>query len=120
MPSITRLKRIADRIQQEIAAMLVLGEINDPRLSGVSITDVTVDRELTYAEIYVSAIEGRERSSEILQGFESASGYLRHQLSKRIQLRIFPQLRFHWDPTPEHADHIERLIDAIHEKGESK
>ena len=108
MPSPTRLKRIADRIQQEISEMLVMGEINDPRLTGISITDVNVDRELTYADVFVSAIEGHERAPEVLQGLESASGFLRRQLSDRIELRSFP-----WDPTPERADRIEQLLDKI-------
>ncbi len=113
MPSPTRLKRIADRVQQEISEMLMMHEINDPRLIGISITDVNVDRELTYADVFVSAVEGHERSAEILQGLESASGYLRRQLSERIELRSFPRLRFHWDPTPERADRIEQLLDKI-------
>lgn len=120
MPSPTRLKRIADRIQEEIAEMLVMGEISDPRLAGISITDVTVDRELSYAEIFVSAVEGSQRSAEILQGLESASGYLRRQLSERIELRVFPRLRFHWDPTPERADRIERLLDKIRREEQKK
>lgn len=93
--------------------MLVMGEINDPRLVGISITDVNVDREFAYANIFVSAVEGHVRQAEILQGLESAKGYLRKQLSDRVELRTFPQLRFHWDPTPERADHIERLLDTI-------
>ena len=113
MPTPTRLKRISDRIRQEISEMLVMGEINDPRLVGVSITDVNVDRELAYANIFVSAVEGHVRAEEILQGLESARGYLRKQLSARIELRSFPQLRFHWDPTPERADRIEQLLDTI-------
>lgn len=113
MPSPTRLKRIADRIRQEIAEMLVMGEISDPRLVGVSITDVNVDREFAYANIFVSAVEGHVRAEEILQGLESARGYLRKQLSARVELRTFPQLRFHWDPTLERADRIEQLLDTI-------
>lgn len=113
MPSPTRLKRIADRIRQEIAEMLVMGEISDPRLVGVSITDVNVDREFAYANIFVSAVEGHVRAEEILQGLESARGYLRKQLSARVKLRTFPQLRFHWDPTLERADRIEQLLDTI-------
>jgi len=113
MPTPTRLKRIADRIQQEMAEMMVLGEISDPRLVGISITDVTVDRELSYADIFVSCLEGQVREEEIMQGLESARGFLRKQLSNRIELRSFPQLRFHWDLTPEKADRIEQLLDKI-------
>jgi ribosome-binding factor A len=80
---------------------------------GVTITDVKVDRELAFASVYVSALEGSERSKEILQGFESASSYIRKLLSMRIELRAFPKLRFFWDPTPERADRIEQILSTI-------
>lgn len=118
MPSKLRLVRIGDRIRQEISEMLVRQEISDPRLSGVTITDVKVDRELAYASIYVSSYEGSERSKEILAGFESANGFIRKNLSERIELRTFPRLRFFWDPTPERADRIEQLLWKI--KSEDK
>lgn len=109
MPSKIRLQRISERIRNELSSMLVM-EVADPRLSGVSITDVRVDRELAYADIYVSAVEGHERSKEILEGLHSAAGFLRKALSDRVELRAMPRLRFHWDPTPERADHIERML----------
>jgi len=115
MPSKIRLQRIADRVRQELSELLIR-EISDPRLHQVFVTDVKVDRELAYADVYVSAIEGAERSTEILQGLEHASGFLRRQLSARVELRTFPRLRFHWDPTPEHADHIEQLLAQIREE----
>ncbi|MDX9850425.1 MAG: 30S ribosome-binding factor RbfA [Anaerolineaceae bacterium] len=113
MPSKLRLTKIGDRIRQEISEMLVRQEISDPRLSGVTITDVKVDRELAFASIYVSALEGSDRSKEILQGFESASSYIRRLLASRIELRSFPRLRFFWDPTPERADRIEQILATI-------
>jgi ribosome-binding factor A len=106
------MQRINDRMREELATMVVM-EISDPRLSGISITDVKVDREFTYADIFVSAVEGHERAEEILEGLTHASGYIRKSLSERIELRIFPRLRFHWDPTPEKADHIEKLLASI-------
>lgn len=112
MPSKLRIQRIADRIQQELSE-LVIREVSDPRLAGIFFTDVRVDREVTFADIYVSAIEGQDRSKEILAGLDHASGFLRHVLAERIDLRVFPRLRFHWDPTPEKADHIERLLATI-------
>lgn len=118
MVSKLRKQRIADRIREELSEMLVL-EVSDPRLRGVFITDVTVDSELAYAEIYFSAIEGVQRSDEILNGLEHAQGYLRRELSHRIELRTFPRLRFHWDPTFEKAEKIERLIASLHEESET-
>jgi ribosome-binding factor A len=115
MPSETRLKRIADRIRQELADMLIR-ELSDPRLKQIFLTDVKVDKELAYADIFVSAIEGPSRSDEILAGLESASGYIRHTLADRVELRVFPRLRFHWDPTPENADRIERVLAELRNK----
>ena len=112
MPSKVRLQRIADRIRQDLSELLIR-EISDPRLHQIFITDAKVDRELAFADIYVSAVEGAVRSAEILEGLEHASGFLRHTLAAQIDLRTFPRLRFHWDPTPEHADQIERLLAEI-------
>lgn len=118
MVSKLRAQRIADRVREELSEML-LHEISDPRLVGVSVTDVTIDRELAFANIYVSAVEGSERAQEILEGLEHAQGFIRRELSHRIELRTFPKLRFHWDPTFERADHIERLLASL-QKGTDK
>jgi ribosome-binding factor A len=88
---------------------------SDPRLKGITVTDAEVDRELAFAEIYVCALEGSQRSIEVLSGLEHAQGYLRSELAHRMDLRVFPRLRFHWDPTFEKADKIERLISTIHQ-----
>lgn len=115
MPSGIRLQRIADRIRQELSEML-LREISDPRLQQIFVTDVKVDKELAYADVYVSAIEGTDRSKDVLAGLESASGFLRRTLAQRVELRAFPRLRFHWDVTPENADHIEKLLAGLRNK----
>jgi len=113
MPSKLRLQRIGDRIRQDLSEMVVMGEIRDPRISGVTITDVKVDRELAYADVFLSAVEGSERAEEVLQGFNRANGFIRKALAERIELRVFPRLRYHWDPTPERADRIERLLASL-------
>src|SRR5215208_3811312 len=109
MPSGIRLQRIADRIRQELSEILIR-EISDPRLQQIYITDVKIDKELSYADVFVSAVEGVARSAEVLAGLESASGFLKRTLTARIELRAFPRLRFHWDMTPENADHIEKIL----------
>ena len=108
----SRSMRIADRIREELSEILIY-DIQDPRLSGVSITDVNVDRELAFANVYYSCLEGSERAEEILSGFQSARGFLRSELARRIDLRSFPDLRFHWDPTYERAERIEQLFQQI-------
>lgn len=117
MVSKNRAQRIADRIQEEISEMLIF-DIQDPNLSRASVTDVSVDRELAYADIYISSVQGSESSENILNGFQRASGFLRSELARRIDLRTFPQLRFHWDPTPERADKIEKLLDSLSQPGQ--
>ena len=115
MPSGVRLQRIADRVRQELSEMLIR-EINDPRLKNIFVTDVKIDKELAFADIYVSAVEGASRAADVLAGLRSAAGFLRRILASRVEVRAFPKLRFHWDPTPEHADHIEKVLAGIREK----
>ena len=112
MVSKMRAQRIADRIREELSEMLIY-DIADPRLSGISVTDVSVDRELAYASIYISALEGSSRSEEVLEALDHARGYLRRELAQRIDLRTFPRLRFNWDPTFERADRIEKIIATL-------
>ena len=119
MVSKLRAQRIADRIREELSVMIIQ-EVQDPRLEGIFITDVTVDRELAYAEIYVSAVEGVQRAEEILDGLQHAGGYLRKELANRIDLRVFPRLRFHWDPTFERADRMEKLFEDLHKQGDGE
>ena len=115
MPSGIRLQRIADRIRLEISEMLIR-EISDPRLKQIFVTDVKIDRELAYADVYVSAIEGVSRSKDVLAGLESASAFIKRNLASRVELRAFPRLRFHWDMTPENADRIEKKLAELREK----
>ena len=95
---------------------MLLRELSDPRLKQIYLTDVKVDKELSYADVFVSAVEGPVRSAEILAGLESASGFIRRILAGRIELRVFPRLRFHWDPTPENADRIEKVLAELRDK----
>lgn len=95
---------------------MLIREISDPRLQQIFITDVKIDKELAFADVYVSAIEGTSRSKDVLAGLESASGFFRRTLASRVELRAFPRLRFHWDVTPENADHIEKILAGLREK----
>jgi len=95
---------------------MLIREINDPRLKQIFITDVKIDKELAFADVFVSALEGASRSVEILEGLRSAAGFLRRELSSRVEVRAFPKLRFHWDPTPENADHIEKILAELRDK----
>ena len=95
---------------------MLIRELNDPRLKQVYVTDVKIDKELAYADVYVSAVEGVSRSADVLAGLESASGFIRRNLASRVELRAFPRLRFHWDITPENADRIEKILAELRKK----
>lgn len=112
MVSKMRAQRVAERIHEELSILLLM-EVADPRLETVSITDVRVDRELAFANIYVSSIEGSDAAPDIIDGLKHASGFLRRELAHKIQLRSFPRLRFYWDPTPEHVDNIDQLLASL-------
>jgi ribosome-binding factor A len=115
----TRAVRIAERMRKELSELLIK-DINDPRLQGISITDVEVDRELAYATIFYSSIEGSARVEEIQAGLEHAQGFFRSELAQRIELRVFPRLRFRYDPTFERAENIERLFASLEKETKPK
>lgn len=95
---------------------MLIREISDPRLKQIYVTDVKVDKELAFADVFVSAVEGVSRSAEVLAGLQSASGFIKRTLASRVELRAFPRLRFHWDMTPENADHIEKILAELRKK----
>jgi ribosome-binding factor A len=111
------MKRINDRIKQVLSVVLI-SKIDDPRLAGVSVTDVKVDRELDYANIYVSSLNGAKSSREVIAGLNHARGYLKHEIAQEVDLRVMPRLRFFWDPTPERADRIDTLLAKLSEEDE--
>ncbi len=116
MVSESRTDRIADRIKRELT-LLFMQEISDPRLEGVNITAVDLDREISHADIYVTARDGSDRKKDILAALKRASGFIRSQLAVSIShLRTFPQLRFHWDPIPERVDRLDEIFAELDEE----
>jgi len=113
------MKRINDRFK-EVLSVILLTKIEDPRLADVSVTDVKVDRELDYANIYVSAPQGRVREKEVLEALNHAAGFIKYELANEIDLRIMPKLRFFWDVTPERADRIDTLLALLREEHEAE
>ena len=109
-----RARRVANRIQEEIAVVLQR-EVSDPRLRLLTITDVEVDRELAFATIYVSSLDDQAGMDEVVRALEGAKGFLRSQLASRIPLRSFPQLRFRQDSSPNQGARIDELLAEIRE-----
>jgi ribosome-binding factor A len=115
MTSEERARRVANRIYEEVADLL-LREVSDPRLRQINVTGVDVDRELAYATIYVSGMDPQTQMDEVMRALEGAKGFLRSQLASRIRLRTFPELRFRHDTTNERVARIEELLAQIHEE----
>jgi ribosome-binding factor A len=104
--------RVAELIQKNLSDILQF-EASDPRLEGVTIVDVKIDRELMYATIYVISYGGEEDRDDVIAGLKSATGYLRRELASRVDLRHVPELRFKWDETIAYAAHIDELLDSL-------
>ncbi|MCJ7514319.1 MAG: 30S ribosome-binding factor RbfA [Anaerolineales bacterium] len=117
MPSETRARRLGERIRQELADLLAR-QASDPRLDGVTVTAVEIDREFAHATAFINALGDEARKQDILQGLTSARGFLRSELSRRVPLRAFPQLRFRWDESFDQASNIEALLRQVREEDE--
>jgi ribosome-binding factor A len=110
-----RTDRIADQIQKDLA-QLIQFEIKDPRMGMVTISHVKVAKDLGYADVYITVLplgdqDEAESIAASLEALRSAAGFLRHELSKEIKLRVMPQLRFHFDESVERGRHLHSLIE---------
>lgn len=104
-----RQQRVAEQIRL-ILSELFLRQMRDPRLQGLTITDVKIDRELSYADIYVHALGEDERQSEVIEALEKASRFLRREVAKSLTTRHIPVLRFHWDELLASSENIDQLL----------
>lgn len=107
-----RQQRVSDQIKVEIAELLEKCT-DDPRLVGLSVTEVEISSDLRQAFVYVSALVGQVGSREALAGLEHARGFLRSALASRLRLRRMPDLSFRWDASLEVGDRISRLLDSL-------
>ena len=107
-----RQERTAEQIQQ-LLSEIFLREISDPRLAGVTMTEVEIDRELQYATVYVNALGEEPRQEEVMAGLQSASGFLRRTLAGSLGLRNAPILRFQWDPRLRYVEEVDKLLEEL-------
>lgn len=110
--SYNRSERVAEEIRKEIATML-FGEVHDPRIGFVTITKVAVTKDLRQAKVYFSMMGSDEDKEKTLQGLQSAGGYMRREIGKRLNLRYFPELTFKFDDSLEYASNIEKILKDI-------
>lgn len=101
--------RMSERIQA-ILSELLLREVADPRLKNITVTEVRLDPELVFANVYINALGDESRQKAVMSGLERAKGFLRREVAKRVRLRNAPDLIFHWDETLEQGERIHQLI----------
>ena len=107
-----KMGRVTADIQRELSALL--REVKDPRVSDLlSIVKLDVSGDLSYAKIYVSAIDGPAATAESVKGLKNAAGYLRRELGKRLSLRKTPELRFVVDDSIIQSAHIAQIIESF-------
>ena len=112
------MRRVDAAIRQVLADALA-GELKDPRVGFVTVTDVRTSADLRHARVYVSVLGERGRASELaqreatLEGLRSAHGYLQGLLAGELRLKRTPTLDFFYDDTTDRALRVDALIDEI-------
>lgn len=118
MGSFKRADRVADLIKIEVADLL-LKQVKDPRIGSVTITGVKVTDDLRTARLFFVEMGKDTCSDEVRAGLAKAAGFLRRELSRRLQLRHVPELLFTYDPSFAYGSRIESLLKEIHQEEET-
>ena len=107
-----RTEKIGDLIRAELAD-LIRRELRDPRVGLATVNRVDVSRDLSHATVQVSALGDEDARQAAVRGLESARGFLRRELARRLSLRTTPELRFELDRGAEHSQRISDLLDDL-------
>ncbi len=106
-----RLGRINEEIQRELASLI--RTVKDPRVTGmISVTGVDTTADLKYAKVYISLLD-KTNAKEVMRGLKSASGYLRRELGRELQLRAIPELEFIQDDSIDKGAHILEILRGL-------
>jgi ribosome-binding factor A len=104
-----RRDRVAHLLQAELARLL-LREVRDPRLRGVTVTAVKMTADLRLARVYYRTLPGAAAGREVGRALAKAAPFLRSAAGKALGLRVTPELRFEYDSLPEVAERVESLL----------
>jgi ribosome-binding factor A len=105
-----RAQRVGDQIQKELADLL-RNEVKDPRVGAVTVTSVVVSPDLSHATVHFTHLAGREHGDETVAALSRTAGFLRSELSRRLDLYSVPQLHFVYDDSIEAGMRLSQLID---------
>ena len=104
-----RIEKLQELIKQEVGKM-ILNDLKDPRIGFVTVTDVEMTGDLREAKIFVSIMGGTEQVKNSLEGLNSALGFVRREIGKRIRLRFTPEISFALDTSLNYGEHIQKLL----------
>ena len=112
-----RQRKVSELVHRELSVLL-MREVRDPRLSGITLTEVRVTPDLQVARVYYTILGDAEETRAAGAALESAGGYLRTQLGSRVRLRLVPELVFQLDQSAAYGRHIDELLAQISEDNE--
>ena len=113
MPSFDRIDRISQEVHKAIDS-IIRDDLNDPRIGGTwSIVRCEVTRDLRYCKARVSVLEA-DRRKDMMAALKKASGFIRRELGRRVDLRYVPEILFELDTNIEYAAHINQLLKEHH------
>jgi ribosome-binding factor A len=113
-----RMRRVDEAIRQVIGEAAA-GELKDPRVGFITVTDVRTSPDLSQARVYVSVLGDESAREATLQGLRSAHGYLQRRVASELRLKRTPTLTFIYDDTTDKALRIDALIDEVIPEQES-
>jgi ribosome-binding factor A len=116
MSSPVRVERVAQEIQAAVAELLTRGELKDPRVGFITITGVKVSPDLSTAQIFYSMLGTDEERAETQKGLDAAKGFVRREVTRRVKLRVSPEVFFRFDTSLDEGDKIERLLKEVRTK----
>jgi ribosome-binding factor A len=112
MKPFARSDRVGGQIQK-ILSEILLKKVKDPRLKNASITDVKLSRDLRIARIYFVTSGNKKNIEEVLEGFKSATGYVKRTVARQLGLRYMPDLNFFYDESFDYGSHIDNVLKAL-------
>ncbi|MFP5262593.1 MAG: 30S ribosome-binding factor RbfA [Blastocatellia bacterium] len=114
-----RPERLAEQIKEEVS-LIIAGEVEDPRVGSVTVTEARVTPDLKHAKIYVSVLGTEKEAKESLAALNHASGFIRTQLGAMLRMKRTPELHFVYDETTETAARIEELLSEEVKKAQAR
>jgi ribosome-binding factor A len=112
-----RADRVSERIRSELMDLMLRGSVRDPAAKDVVVSAVRMTDDLSIARVYVRVLEeiDTDRQEAVVAALGRASGFLRHEIGQRLQLRHVPKLEFYWDEVVDSALRIESILQEIRE-----